>query len=86
MIITTLEQTKAVIRATPIEKRLDLLTDIYLETENEQIMRFTDNYRWVLGQNDRREAKKALPRLSRPKKNNQLSSKEASNGMDEVKQ
>jgi hypothetical protein len=86
VIITTLEQTKAVLRATPIEQRINLLTDIFLETGNEEIMRFTENYRWVLGQNDRRKAKKAFPCLPRPEEDNQLSPKEASDGMDEVKQ
>jgi hypothetical protein len=43
------------IRATEFNDRLDLLTDIELETDDEQIIRFCENYRMLLGAKDRKK-------------------------------
>ena len=42
-------------RATPKEKRLDLLTDITIEATNEQTINFCEGCRWLLGAKDRKE-------------------------------
>lgn len=51
----SLPQIKAVLRATPISERLNILTDIFLELNDEYAERFCENYRWVLGSQDRKQ-------------------------------
>ena len=51
----TIKQCKALIRATEMRLRLDLLTDITLESDDEQIIRFCENYRMVLGAKDNKD-------------------------------
>jgi hypothetical protein len=68
-------QLKALIRATDLSDRLDLLTDITLENEDEQIIRFCENYRWILGASDRRKTKKALGGVSGKRKTEPISIK-----------
>jgi hypothetical protein len=53
--IKTIAQTKALIRATDLSDRLNLLTDITLEHDDEQIIRFCENYRMLLGAEDRKK-------------------------------
>jgi len=53
--ITTIKQCKALIRATVMEHRLDVLTHITLEVDDEQIINFCEGYRWLLGAKDRKE-------------------------------
>jgi hypothetical protein len=38
-----------------MEQRLDLLTHITLEVDDEQIINFCEGYRWLLGAKDRKE-------------------------------
>ena len=53
--IKTFHQLKALLRATDLSDRLNLLTDITLEHDDEQIIRFCENYRWTLGKEDRKK-------------------------------
>jgi hypothetical protein len=54
-VIKTFHQLKALLRATDLSDRLNLLTDITLEHDNEQIIRFCENYRMVLGAKDNKD-------------------------------
>jgi hypothetical protein len=53
--IKTIAQAKALVRATSPDCRLDLLTDITLEHDDEQIIRFCENYRMLLGAKDNKD-------------------------------
>jgi hypothetical protein len=79
--IKTVEQIKALLRVTPLSERLDLLTEIYLESDDEKIMRFTEGYRWAMGASDRRKTKEILARLPGKKEASTAKNKEIS---DEV--
>lgn len=80
--IKTVAQAKALIRATTIESRLDLLTEVCLETDSKEIERFTENYRWVLGQGHRKQLKENLARLSRLEQEALVCSQGGCDGMD----
>jgi hypothetical protein len=53
--IKNFAQLKALIRATDLSDRLNLLTDITLEHDDEQIIRFCENYRMLLGAKDNKD-------------------------------
>jgi hypothetical protein len=48
-------QIKAILRLCPLEERLDLLTALTLNSCNDEVDRFCENYRWLLGAKDRKE-------------------------------
>lgn len=78
--LKTINQVKALIRVTPINERLDLLTDITLEVGNEAITEFCETYRWVLCKKDR---EKQLGDMVKIKALADRAIKESSNEVDE---
>ena len=80
--IKTLDQAKALIRATVPKDRLDLLTEIYLETDSSEVERFTENYRWVLGASHRKQLKKDVAHISRFAQEALISAQDGCNEVD----
>jgi hypothetical protein len=79
--IRTIAQAKALIRATP-EDRLGILTEVTLETESDEVVRFCEAHRWLLGQDHRREAHERVARVQRIIEDAHLHTQEGCDGMD----
>lgn len=51
----SIAQIKAILRLCPKEERIDLLTNLTLDSSSDEIVRFCELYRWALGKKDHKE-------------------------------
>ena len=51
----SITQIKATLRLSPDDQKLDLLTALTLDSSSDEIVRFCENYRMLLGSKDRKE-------------------------------